>query len=167
MKVRNMRWGYDGGGIACGPVEGNTVVEICVTHEEHNYFICASRMSEYMKVTVSPMPVYDLLIESKHYDVDWATEYDKVASVITEEYDFEISEYDKAMENSVFADALKLVCMAMKEAYKPEDPTYEEAQKFIDKYVGEELSKYELINFDEIFVIEDDEDDYEDDDEES
>ena len=53
MVVRNMRWGYDGGGIACGPVEGNTIVEICVTaNDHHNYFVVASRTGEFEKITI-------------------------------------------------------------------------------------------------------------------
>lgn len=165
MKVRSMRWGYDGGGIACGPVEGNTVVEIVVTHKQHNYFICASRMSEFMKITISPISVYDLLIESNHYDVDWESEYQKVNDVVTEEFDFELNEYDESMNTSEFALVLKLICMAMKEAYKPEDPTYEEAQAFIEEYIGDELADHKLMNFDEIFACEDNEDEYEDDEE--
>ena len=47
VKMINLRWGYDGGGMACGPVEGNTLVELCVTAEDHrNYFILFSRMGE-------------------------------------------------------------------------------------------------------------------------
>ena len=35
-------------------------------------------MSEFMKITISPISVYDLLIESNHYDVDWDSEYQKI-----------------------------------------------------------------------------------------
>ena len=38
MKILNMRWGYDGGGMACGPVEGSAIVEIMV--REDNDRLC-------------------------------------------------------------------------------------------------------------------------------
>ena len=49
----------------------------------------------------------------------------------------------------------------------PEDPTYGEAQAFIEEYVGDELVDHELMSFDEIFACEDDEDEYEVDDKKS
>ena len=58
MKIRNMRWGYDGGGVACGPVSGSSVVEVCVTDERHNYFVIVSEMDGFQRVGVSPMPLF-------------------------------------------------------------------------------------------------------------
>ena len=147
MKIRGMRWGYDGGGFACGPVEGNTVVEIIVTHERHNYFVCASRMSEYMKISVSKTPIFDLLIELNHYDVDWEDEYQKIQEAVIEEYDYEINSIPEELEESEFYDAFKLINLAMEQAYKPENPTYEEAQAFVEKYVGREISEFKLPDF--------------------
>lgn len=39
MKVRNLRWGESCGGMACGPIEGSSVVELCVTWKGGTYFI--------------------------------------------------------------------------------------------------------------------------------
>ena len=27
MKIRNLRWGYDGGGMACGPVDSLSLIQ--------------------------------------------------------------------------------------------------------------------------------------------
>ena len=36
---------YDGGGMACGPVSGSMIVEVCVTDKEgHNFFVVVSQM---------------------------------------------------------------------------------------------------------------------------
>ena len=147
MKIRGMRWGYDGGGFACGPVEGNTVVEIIVTHERHNYFVCASRMSEYMKLSVSETPIFDLLIESNHFDVDWEDEYQKIQEAMIEEYDFEVNDIPEELEGSEYYEVFKLLNLAMEQAYQPEDPTYEGAQAFIEDYVGMEISEFKLPDF--------------------
>lgn len=51
MKIRDMRWGYDGGGVACGPVEGNTIVEICVTEDDkHNYFVLVNLVHKFRSI---------------------------------------------------------------------------------------------------------------------
>lgn len=39
MKVRNLRWGESCGGMACGPIEGSSVVELCVTWKGGTYYI--------------------------------------------------------------------------------------------------------------------------------
>ena len=47
MKILNMRWGYDGGCMACGPVEGSAIVEIMVREDNGTTaFVTASRMED-------------------------------------------------------------------------------------------------------------------------
>lgn len=64
MRPISMRWGYDGGGMACGPVEGSTVTEITFLDEDGRLvFVSATRLMEFVNMYVSNVPLYDLLIQ--------------------------------------------------------------------------------------------------------
>ncbi len=169
MKIRSMRWGYDGGGVACGPVEGNTVVEICVTgNDEHNYFVLAMRMMEYQKIMVSTMPLFDILIHSNHYDVDFGNEWEKCTSNFKEVYDYEIGGApEEEIEKSEFFRAIQVVRAAMWEFFgSEEEDDAEGAKEYISEYVGKKLEEIELPEFeegrDDYGDFEEDEDDEED-----
>lgn len=167
MKIRTMHWGYDGGGVACGPVEGSTVVEICVTADDnHNYFVIASRMSEFEKIIVSPMPLFDLLIHMNHYDVEFDTEWEKVTSNTLEDYDYEIGDApEEEMAQSRFSKVLHLIRVAMQNYYGEdnEETDAETAREFIKPYLGERLENMELPELVEENPY--DEDDFDEDDE--
>lgn len=138
MKIRGMRWGYDGGGVACGPVEGSTIVEICVTNNEKNYFVVDSRMSEFERVWVSPVPLFDLLIESNHYDVNFEYEFEKVLKSAVEDYDYEIGNEPEEMKASDFAKVIRLARTAMEQndCYGNDNLTnFKLAEEFIKEYV--------------------------------
>lgn len=147
MIIRNLRWGYDGGGVACGPVEGNTVVEICVTANNlHNYFVIASRYSEFMTVLISPVPLFDVLMQMKSDGVEMDYEWEKCMSNAIEEYDYEISDAPEEMEHSEFAKAIQLVRVAMQNYYGNDNPETDEetAREFISSYVDVKLEEVEL-----------------------
>ncbi len=143
-----MRWGYDGGGFACGPVEGNTIVEILVTgNDGHNYFVVDSRMSEFEKITISPIPFFDLLIHMNHYDVDFEYELEKCKTNVIEDYDYEISDApEEKMNQSDFAKVIQLVRFAMQNYFgnDDEETDAETAKKFITPYTKEELEELEI-----------------------
>lgn len=160
MKIRGMHWGYDGGGMACGPVEGNTIVEICVTtSDKKNAFVTVSRMSEFEHVYISPLPAFDLLIHSNHYDVDFDSEYEKVTKHTVEEYDYEIGDEPEEMFESVYSKVIHLARLAMQEYCFSESDGHdqERADKFIGRYVDGDFEQMELPELE----IEDD-DEYED-----
>jgi hypothetical protein len=147
MKIRALRWGYDGGGIACGPVEGNTIVEICATNsEKQNVFVTVSRMSEFEHVYISPLPAFDLLIHLNHYDVDFETEYAKVTAHTIEDYDYEIGDEPNGMFDSAYAKVIHLARLAMQEYYfgESKDSDSVRAEKFIEEYIGKDFDAVEL-----------------------
>lgn len=164
MKILGMRWGYDGGGIACGPVEGNTIVEISVTNEDrHNFFVVVSRMSEFERVFVSPIPLFDLLMSSNHYDVDSEAEFEKVTDNALEDYSYELPEMPEEMNKSEFAKVIHLARLAMEQYYGSDDAAsvYETAQAFIKDYIDNDLDEMDLPDIE----FESGEDEYEDEDE--
>ena len=151
MKVRNMRWGYDGGGVACGPVSGSSVVEVCVTDERHNYFVIVSEMDGFQRVGVSPMPLFDILIHMMHYDVQFDEEFAKYESNVVEAYDFEIGDEPDEMYESKYAKVIHLARLAM-QAYTELDSGVSEtmaAEAFIEPYIGEDVDEMDLPELEE------------------
>lgn len=150
MKVRNLRWGESCGGMACGPIEGSSVVELCVTWKGGTYFIADSCLMEFEHIFVSPMPLFDVLINMDRMDVDTEEEYNKVseASIIDFEceIDDELDDLDD-LEETEFRKAIEFVRYALQtyfESSLAEDEDYEMAQKFIEAYVGEDILKAEI-----------------------
>ena len=84
MIVRNLRWGESCGGMACGPIEGSSVVELCVTWKGGTYFIADSCLMEFEHIFVSPMPLFDVLINMDRMDVDAAAEDGSVMNYIAQ-----------------------------------------------------------------------------------
>ncbi len=162
MEVLGMRWGYDGGGVACGPVEGSTIVELCVTHDEKLYFVAVSRMSEFEHIFLSDMPVFDILMHMSTFGMNFDHEFAKVQEHSFEEYDYEIRDLPEELNESVFAKAIHLARLAMHKYYVEgvdEDNEAGEADAFIKEYLEEDLNEMDLP------VISGDEDDEEDEDE--
>ena len=152
MKIRNIRWGYDGGGMACGPVSGNMLVEVCVTDKEgHIYFVIVSQMDCFQRIGVSPMPLFDILIHMMHYDVKFNEEFPKYESNVIEDYEFEIGDEPEEMLESRFAKAIHLARVAM-QAYMSLDGSVPEAlaaEEFIKPYIDEDIDDMGLPEIEE------------------
>ena len=151
MKLNNMRWGYDGGGFACGPVEGSTFVEAEVTDKDgQKYFVLMSRMAEFCKIEIARSPLFDLGMQG--------VEYERIREITVEAYDFEREstdpdDYDEdeeipqgeevypceGMYQSRFADAIKLTLKAMERCYEMQNPTDADAHLFAEEYLGKEI----------------------------
>ena len=168
MKVRSLRWGYDGGGMACGPVSGSMVVEVCVTDKEgHNFFVVVSQMDDFQRIGVSPMPLYDILIHMMHYDVKFDEEFAKYESNVIEDYDFEIGEEPKEMLQSRFAKVIHLARLAMQAYIDLDDDTVSEAdaaEEFIEPYADRDVDEMDLPELED--DVDEDEWDEDDEDEE-
>lgn len=155
MIVRNMRWGYDGGGMACGPVEGSSIVELIVTHNDAVQFIVVSRMSEFENVYVSPFSLFDSLIYSNNDDVDFGMEVEKVEKICTEFYSHEIYEPHASMKKSKLYKAINLARLAMKKYYEmglqSEEDELAKCKEFIEDYLDEDISKMKIptVKYDE------------------
>ena len=158
MIVRNMHWGYTGDGVACGPVEGSYVVELMVTAEDkRNYFVTCSRFTDDYRVDVTESSTFDLQMEMMDWGVDSLYEIEKLNKLCLETYDGGKQDYDsededcadftsgfqlfeaQEMFDSRFAQAIRLVLLAMEECGCLEEPTDDEAYEFIEKYVGEDI----------------------------
>lgn len=146
LTLLNMRWGYDGGGFACGPVEGNTLVEIMIRDERGRfYFILDSRMAEYEQILISEFPMFDRLKHMASSYADFDYENDKLNSNVIERYDFDEENVpEEDMSSSRFCKAMQLVRYAMAEAYAPEDPVEAQANIFIAPFLDKDILKAEI-----------------------
>ena len=162
MIIKNMRWGYDGGGFACGPMEGSTYVETQVADENgKDMYILMSRMDEFCKVEVSEQPLFDMMMEAADLDNDIFDQVlAKVEKLRIENYDFEREsddpdDYDEEDEvpqgeelydcpemfEYRFAPAICLTLKAMDSCYELQEPTDEDARQFVEKYLGKDIDK--------------------------
>ena len=164
MKIQNMRWGYDGGGFGCGPVEGNTYVETRATEGDKNFYILMSRMGEFCKIEIAESPLFDIMMEAAGQDgLTFNETLSKVQKMTLETYDFEREsddpdDYDEEDEipqgaelydcpemfESRFAQAIKLTLKAMDACYEMQEPTDEDAHLFAEEYLGKELDQMEI-----------------------
>ena len=103
-------------------------------------------MSEYEHVYISPLPAFDLLIQSNHDDVDFEQEYEKVTKYTIEEYDYEIGDEPEDMFSSAYAKIIHLARLAMQEYYFVESEINDQvrADKFIEVYVESDFDQMEL-----------------------
>ena len=137
MIIRGMRWGYDGGGIACGPVEGASNIELLVQDKKGRLcYVLNNRFMEFTSIYISPFSLFDhfMLLSCKGLDYD--AEYQDARSICREIYDFEDCDYPEAMLNSDFLDAIKFTYTAL-DAFDPDNTAPEaSARSFILKYLG-------------------------------
>ena len=138
MKIRSMRWGYDGGGIACGPVDGNTIVELMVTGDDnHNYFLMEAKLCDGQRIDIAEIPMFDILMGAAHWEVDTEYEFKKIDTAAIETYDFEDGDIPVEMGKSKFAEILRLLHKIMLDYYNM--PGQENADP--DDYIKEYLDK--------------------------
>lgn len=97
MVLRNVRYGYENGGIACGPVPGTSNVELMVTNDEgKSSFILLSKYCMYESVFISDLSLFDVVMNMKRYDIDFDNELEKVES--NSRYDLE---YDSNTDETI------------------------------------------------------------------
>lgn len=140
MVLRNVRYGYEDDGMACGPVPGTSNVELMVTNDEgKSSFILLSKYCMYETVFISDLSLFDIVMHMKHYDIDFDNELEKVESNSRYELEYEY-EYDPKTNETIIT----------KEMYEGIPSEYHPAIRFGRKvmlmYEDEELHK----NMDEL-----------------
>ena len=136
MEVKNMRWGYDGGGLACGPAEGTYNVEIMVTGDDHhNYFIIDGKFCEEHKIYISEIPLFDLVMSLANSEVDFDYELNKIESHSLENYDFEDGEIPKEIKDSKFAKLINILINITNEYVNGTIPKDVSAKEYISNYI--------------------------------
>ena len=137
MKIKKMRWGYDGGGIACGPVDGSVYYELTVEDENmKTVYICASTMDCYARLNVT---------EESYYDAGLRKDFDTVLRIMEnsiEDYDYDETDIEEnAFADSRYFKAIQILRSAMyDQEYMVEDMNDDTAEKFIKPYLDKDLN---------------------------
>ena len=150
MEIRGMRWGYAGDGVGCGPVEGDSLVEICLTKDGKNYFVLNTRIDVFEHIYISEMPLFDVFKHMHYFSVEFENEYEKITRNAFEEYEFENGEPNEEIK-SEFKKAIQLVRLAMHRYYDEgidEDNEDEEAADFIAEYTDGDFDEMDLPEMD-------------------
>lgn len=147
MVLRNVRYGYEDGGMACGPVPGTSNVELMVTNDEgKSSFILLSKYCMYETVFISDLSLFDVVMIMKRYDIDFDNELEKIESNSRYELEYEY-EYDpktdetimtKEMYEGIPGDYHSAITFGRKVMLMYED---EELQKNIDELIKDTLDK--------------------------
>lgn len=138
MKLINLKWGYDGGGMACGPVPGSTIAEIeCEDENGDTYFVHISRCGTYPT---------EYVVISKESGIDDAVnqEWDNIMaykeSPNNTVFEYDIGEYPGDIFESSFIDVIRLTQMAVIEAVS-QNPTQQTADIWFKPYKGKDTSE--------------------------
>ena len=141
MKLINLKWGYDGGGMACGPVAGSTIAEIeCEDENGDTYFVHISRCGTYPT---------EYVVISKDSGIDDAVnqDYDNVLaykeSPNNTVFEYDIGEYPEDIFESKFIDVIRLTQMAVIEA-ESQNPTQQTADIWFKPYKGKDTSECDI-----------------------
>lgn len=138
MKLINLKWGYDGGGMACGPVAGSTIAEIeCQDEDGDTYFVHISRCGTYPT---------EYVVISKESGIDDAVnqEWDNIMAYKESSnntvFEYDIGEYPGDIFESSFIDVIRLTQMAVIEAVS-QNPTQQTADIWFKPYKGKDTSE--------------------------
>ena len=138
MKLIDLKWGYDGGGMACGPVAGSTIAEIeCENQNGETYFVHISRCGTYPT---------EYAVISKDSGIDDAVNQDLDNIMLYKEspnntvFEYDIGEYPEDIFESRFIDVIRLTQMAVIEA-ESQNPTQQTADIWFKHYKGKDTSE--------------------------
>ena len=138
MKLINLKWGYDGGGMACGPEAGSTIAEIeCQDENGDTYFVHISRCGTYPT---------EYVVISKESGIDDAVnqEWDNIMAYKESSnntvFEYDIGEYPGDIFESRFIDVIRLTQMAVFKAVS-QNPTQQTADIWFKPYKGKDTSE--------------------------
>ena len=81
MIIKNMRWGYNGGGME-EPVENGSHVELMVADEDGKlFFIENNQFTDCMTVRIAPYPMFDICMQLMWEDTDFECESQKLNQI--------------------------------------------------------------------------------------
>ena len=141
MKIKKMRWGYDGGGIACGPVDGSVYYELTLEDDDKStIYICASTMDCFARVNVT---------NESYFDAGINKDFDSVIRIMEnsiEDYDYdENDDVDRIVAGSKYLKAIQILRSAMYDKeYMVDNMNDETAEIFIRPYLDKDLNTIEM-----------------------
>ena len=112
----------------------------------YTYFVIVSQMDGFERTSVSPLPMFDILMYMMSDDVEFEHKLAKFNDNIIEDYDYELGEEPDEMFISKFAKAIHLARLAMQAFMELDDGVSETeaAKKFIEPYLDEDIDEMDL-----------------------
>lgn len=159
MKINGLRWGYDGGGFACGPMDGSCIAELIGKNDAGSViYVTISVMQNFEAITVSETSKFDVWMNNV-YDLD-----DQLNDSI-ERYDLEIYEgfTGEEFEGSEYVSAIRFARFCLDHYMSLEgDPDQGTADAFIQPYLGKDTDSIDapLVTYGIIDDEDDEEADY-------
>ena len=145
MKILYMRWGYDGGGMACGPVEGSAIVEIMVREDNGTTaFVTASRMEDAENIYTSELPLFDVIMSLASSESNFEPELAKVNKAAEARFSHMIYHMPETAKFNRFYDVMRLARVALNGADLEALGSDAKAKVFIAPYLGKEIGDLEI-----------------------
>ena len=138
--LRNVRWGYTGDGMGCGPCGGFDAVELVVEKEEGKLtFVRLDCMDQFAGVTVRDHSTFDAFVFINDGDA------------LTNDYDFEMCEFDEEDRDSPDFSVVNLGLTLLKQlreidAYDEDGLAgeYDGARAFVKDWLDKDLDKCDI-----------------------
>ena len=133
LTIKGLKWGYTGGGFACGPVEGAYVVEVEFLDETGcPVYIGMSELMGFQELGISKETLFQYMMDVESYDPD-VFEEKCLYSFATEERNIFTDVNDSILEQ-----AIRFVCFAMEKC----EPVIVDgsAELFIEGFSGINVS---------------------------
>ncbi len=135
MIIKGMRWGYDGGDMACGPIDGSCLVEVTFLDGNKKLYVTEGLYDMSETIWVTRKPIYNKMMDGE-FDPD-EEEYLDMVEVSSEDPEIE-EEGIEMIQESEYEAEINFVRYAM-QAFSTEDDE-ESAREFIAPYLDMEAS---------------------------
>ncbi len=154
--LRNVRWGYTGDGMGCGPVGGSIVAELIIEKEDKKLsFVRLDRMDQYVRVDIRDHSTFDSFLFENFDGGDWRND----SAWDFDMYDFR-NEFD---QDDPFFNVINLGMLVLEESgslygstddssYDPVE--YDGARAFVKEWLHKDLDECDI----QLFSAGDDED---------
>ncbi len=141
MIIRGIRLEPGGSILEYSKHESSSVIELFISHQGHNYFICGRQEAGHVSLTVSCISVIDLLVGMCFPMMDQAYEYEKVRDVIYESYDFVEHAFPGEAEESDFYEAFKIVMKLLTKSRLQSEEKGETIRETMKCFLGKDVSE--------------------------
>lgn len=154
--LRNVRWGYTGDGMGCGPVGGSIAAELIIEKEDKKLsFVRLDRMDQYVRVDIRDHSTFDSFFFENFDGGDWRND---------NAWDFDMNDFEHEFEqDDPLLPVIKLGMLVLEESGSlygsTDDSTYDPveydgARAFVKEWLHKDLDECEI----PLFKADDDED---------
>ena len=146
--IKSMNWGYDGGGMACGPMAGSSIVELAILNPDNSVMYASySLLGRYGQIRFARRPLFAGLMNLPHvHGNDFDAALARIVDATAEQFDFELDDPDSMapLDDAPYRNITRLLRLAMQACCQLEEPAREDAEAFIAPYLSGDLNAMEI-----------------------